>query len=48
MIKYMLDTNIAIYVIKHKPIQVLDQFNRCADQMCNGQVKQDSYLGSLS
>lgn len=34
MIKYMLDTNIAIYVIKHKPIQVLDQFNRCADQMC--------------
>lgn len=34
MIRYMLDTNIAIYVIKHKPIQVLDQFNRCADQMC--------------
>lgn len=34
MIKYMLDTNIAIYVIKNKPIQVLDQFNHHADQMC--------------
>ena len=34
MIKYMLDTNTAIYVIKNKPIQVLDQFNRHADQMC--------------
>jgi tRNA(fMet)-specific endonuclease VapC len=34
MIKYMLDTNIAIYVIKHKPIHVLNQFNRHANQMC--------------
>ncbi|MCI5142129.1 MAG: tRNA(fMet)-specific endonuclease VapC [Candidatus Electrothrix sp. ATG1] len=34
MLKYMLDTNIAIYVIKHRPLEVLDTFNRHAGQMC--------------
>ncbi|SJM90136.1 Ribonuclease VapC2 [Crenothrix polyspora] len=34
MLKYMLDTNIAIYVIKHRPIEVLDVFNRHVGQMC--------------
>lgn len=34
MIKYMLDTNIVIYVIKRKPIEVLDVFNRHTGQMC--------------
>ncbi|PUA28754.1 MAG: VapC toxin family PIN domain ribonuclease [Cellvibrio sp. 79] len=34
MLKYMLDTNIAIYVIKRRPIAVLDTFNRHADQLC--------------
>lgn len=34
MIKYMLDASLAIYVIKNKPIQMLDRFNRYADQMC--------------
>ncbi|WYD81920.1 MAG: tRNA(fMet)-specific endonuclease VapC [Candidatus Electrothrix gigas] len=34
MLKYMLDTNIAIYVIKRRPLEVLDTFNRCAGQMC--------------
>ena len=29
----MLDTNIVIYVIKRKPIEVLETFNRHADQM---------------
>lgn len=34
MLKYMLDTNIAIYLIKRRPLEVLDTFNRCAGQMC--------------
>lgn len=34
MIKYMLDTNIVIYVIKRKPLEILDTFNRHAGQMC--------------
>lgn len=34
MIKYMLDTNIVIYVIKRRPIEVLDVFNLHAGQMC--------------
>ncbi len=28
MLKYMLDTNIVIYVIKHRPVEVRDIFNR--------------------
>ena len=34
MLKYMLDTNIVIYVIKRRPIEVLDIFNAHAGQMC--------------
>lgn len=30
MIKYLLDTNICIYVIKRRPISVLDKFNEAA------------------
>lgn len=33
MLKFMLDTNIAIYVIKRKPPEVLAAFNLHADQM---------------
>ncbi|WP_397458054.1 tRNA(fMet)-specific endonuclease VapC [Pseudomonas asplenii] len=33
MIKYMLDTNIVIYVIKRRPIEVLDKFNANAGRM---------------
>lgn len=33
MLKYMLDTNIVIYVIKRKPIEVLDTFNQHAEQI---------------
>ncbi|WP_420812973.1 type II toxin-antitoxin system tRNA(fMet)-specific endonuclease VapC [Nitrincola schmidtii] len=32
--KYMLDTNIVIYVIKNRPIEVLNTFNRYGGQMC--------------
>ena len=34
MLKHMLDTNIVIYVIKRRPVEVLEVFNRHADQMC--------------
>lgn len=33
MLKYMLDTNIAIYVIKRKPIKILNIFNLHARRM---------------
>ena len=33
MLKYMLDTHIVIYVIKRRPIEVLDIFNAHAGQM---------------
>ncbi|SDR99309.1 tRNA(fMet)-specific endonuclease VapC [Pseudomonas asplenii] len=33
MIKYMLDTNIVIYVIKRRPLEVLDKFNANAGRM---------------
>lgn len=33
MLKYMLDTNIAIYVIKRKPLAALETFNRHSDQL---------------
>ncbi len=34
MLKYLLDTNIVIYVIKRRPVELLDVFNRHAGQMC--------------
>ncbi len=33
MLKYLLDTNIVIYVIKRRPLEVLEIFNRHAGQM---------------
>jgi len=34
MLKYMLDTNIVIYVIKRKPFKILSTFNQHVGQMC--------------
>lgn len=34
MLKYMLDTNIVIYVIKRRPMELLEIFNAHASQMC--------------
>jgi tRNA(fMet)-specific endonuclease VapC len=34
MLKYMLDTNIAIYVIKKRPQKALEVFNQHAGQLC--------------
>ncbi len=33
MLKYLLDTNIVIYVMKRRPIEVLDTFNANASRM---------------
>jgi tRNA(fMet)-specific endonuclease VapC len=34
MLKYMLDTNIVIYVIKRRPIEALAIFNKYAGHLC--------------
>jgi len=34
MLKFMLDTNIVIYVIKRKPIEILNLFNKNSGCMC--------------
>ena len=34
MLRYMLDTNIAIYVIKRRPLECLVRFNTYAGQLC--------------
>jgi tRNA(fMet)-specific endonuclease VapC len=34
MLKYMLDTNMVIYVIKQRPFEVLEHFNRHAGHLC--------------
>lgn len=34
MLKFMLDTNIVIYVIKRKPVHILDTFNSHAGRLC--------------
>jgi tRNA(fMet)-specific endonuclease VapC len=34
MLRYMLDTNICIYVIKNRPARLREHFNELADQLC--------------
>jgi len=34
MIKFMLDTNIVIYIIKRRPIELLQRFNQHTGQLC--------------
>ena len=34
MLKFMLDTNIVIYVIKRRPLEILDTFNQHVGQLC--------------
>lgn len=38
MLRYMLDTNICIYVMKHYPPELAGRFNRLADQLCISRV----------
>ena len=33
MLRYLLDTNIVIYVLKRRPIEVLERFNQNASRM---------------
>lgn len=33
MLRYLLDTNIVIYVMKRRPVEVLDTFNKQANRM---------------
>ncbi len=40
MLKYMLDTNIAIYVIKRRPAEALSHFNRHAAQLAMSSISQ--------
>lgn len=40
MLKYLLDTNIAIYVIKRRPIDALEVFNRHAGQIALSAISQ--------
>ena len=40
MLKYLLDTNIAIYVIKRRPPEVLEQFNQHAEQLSLSVISQ--------
>lgn len=34
MLAYMLDTNICIYVMKRRPLEVLEKFNRHESRLC--------------
>lgn len=38
MLRYLLDTNICIYVLKHRPPQVRAQFNMHARALCTSSV----------
>lgn len=34
MLQYMLDTNICIYIIKTRPVELRELFNRLTEQIC--------------
>jgi predicted nucleic acid-binding protein len=38
MLRYMLDTNICIYVIKNRPARLRQRFNELADQLCSSVI----------
>lgn len=38
MLRYMLDTNICIYVVKHHPASLRDAFNRHSEHLCISSV----------
>lgn len=44
MLRYMLDTNIVIYVIKRRPRALLDKFNAHAGQMCISTITEGELL----
>ena len=44
MLKYLLDTNIAIYVIKRRPVEALAHFNRHAGQLAMSTISQSELI----
>lgn len=47
MLSFMLDTNIAIYVIKERPISVLNKFNQYASRLCVSSITSaELYFGA--
>src|SRR5262245_56981776 len=38
MLRYMLDTNICIYVLKNRPETLRHQFNQLAEQICRSTI----------
>lgn len=44
MLRYMLDTNIVIYVIKRRPIEALAIFNRYVGMMCVSTITEAELL----
>ena len=44
MLRYMLDTNIAIYVIKQRPLQALHLFNERAPMLCTSAITEAELL----
>ena len=44
MLRYMLDTNIAIYVIKQRPLQALHLFNERAAMLCTSAITEAALL----
>jgi len=47
MLKYMLDTNIVIYVIKRRPIEALATFNKHAGHLCISSITLAELLHSV-
>jgi tRNA(fMet)-specific endonuclease VapC len=47
MLKFMLDTNIVIYVIKRRPLGILEIFNAHASQMCISSITLAELLHSV-
>ena len=35
----ILDTNIVIYIIKHRPVELLSTFNKFAEHMCISSIR---------
>ena len=47
MLSFMLDTNVAIYVIKERPISALNKFNQFASRLCISNISAgELYFGA--
>jgi len=46
MLRYLLDTNILIYVIKNRPASALERFSRCHGQMAMSSISLMELVGA--